>query len=227
MADISAQDLSRVRTQQRSTADHALHVERTGDPEVLRWVCHHPDLVGSVPGLRIPNASATSPLALLLLAGRVVEVFVNGGELLVRKGSTEPWSTLAPVVREALLQEFDTVPEWLISVAVSPSGVSSSSTLEIADVQEVVDLAAGPVARSHGGRIEVVAVGQTSITVRMHGACSGCSGTDDTLTGLVLNAVRNRWPHVDAIQVDDSQTTSATSALWSRITFTKRSSPQM
>ena len=200
---------------------HALHVERTGDPVVLRWVCHHPEFVGSAPGLRFPNASDSSLLAGLLLAGRIVEVSVNGGELLVRKSPTESWSTLAPIVREALLQEFDAVPEWLTTVAVSPLG-AGSSTPEIADVQAVVDLAAGPVARSHGGRIEVVAVGQTSVTVRMHGACSGCSGTDDTLTGLVLSAVRHRWPHVDAVQIDDSQTTGITSGRWSRITFTKR-----
>jgi NFU1 iron-sulfur cluster scaffold homolog, mitochondrial len=208
-------------TSKRSTPEYALHVERTGDPEVLRWVCHHPDVVQSTPGLRFPKPDDTSPLAVLLLASRVVEVFVNGGELLVRKGPAEHWSTLAPIVREALLQEFDAVPEWLTAVAVFPSG-AIPSTLEIADVQEVVDLVAGPVARSHGGRIEVVAVGHTSITVRMHGACSGCSGTDDTLTGLVLSAVRNRWPHVDAVQVDDSQSAGTPSGLWSRITFTKR-----
>jgi NFU1 iron-sulfur cluster scaffold homolog, mitochondrial len=206
------------------SAEFALHVERTGDPEVLRWVCHHPDILRSTPGLRFPKPGDASPLAVLLLASRVVEVFVSGGELIVRKASTESWSTLAPIVREALLREFDAVPEWLTSVTESPEGASfsTSSTPEIADVQGVVDLAAGPVARSHGGRIEVVAVGHTSITVRMHGACSGCSGTDDTLTGLVLSAVRNRWPHVDAVQVDDSQSAGEPSGLWSRITFTNR-----
>ena len=65
-------------TQQPSVANHALHVERTGDPAVLRWVCHHPDLVHSAPGLRFPNASETSPLAVLLLAGRNSMSFPNG-----------------------------------------------------------------------------------------------------------------------------------------------------
>jgi hypothetical protein len=39
---------------------------------------------------------------------------------------------------------------------------------------------------------------------------------------LVLSAVRNRWPHVDAVQVDDSQSAGEPSGLWSRITFTNR-----
>jgi NFU1 iron-sulfur cluster scaffold homolog, mitochondrial len=211
-------------------ATYALHVERTGDPDVLRWVGHHPEMLHAAPGPRLPAQSDTSPLAQLMHRGVVTEVFANQHDLLIRKGVNEQWNTLAPILREAIAREFSALPLWLrvpaIDTATSTTrGATRNRTIttttpDLVQVQAVVTEAAGAVAQSHGGSIEVVSMAATSITVQMH--CSGCSGTDATLSGLVLQAVRNRWPQFDAVLVDEPAKSSLRSSRWSKINFSKR-----
>jgi NFU1 iron-sulfur cluster scaffold homolog, mitochondrial len=210
-------------------ATYALHVERTGDPDVLRWVGHHPEMLHAAPGPRLPAQSDTSPLAQLMHRGVVTEVFANQHDLLIRKGVNEQWNTLAPILREAIAREFSALPLWLRVPAIDTATSTTTSTTtgttttpDLVQVQAVVTEAAGAVAQSHGGSIEVVSMAATSITVQMHGACSGCSGTDATLSGLVLQAVRNRWPQFDAVLVDESAKASLRSSRWSKINFSKR-----
>jgi NFU1 iron-sulfur cluster scaffold homolog, mitochondrial len=217
-------------------ATYALHVERTGDPDVLRWVGHHPEMLHAAPGPRVPAQSDTSPLAQLMHRGVVTEVFANQHDLLIRKGVNEQWNTLAPILREAIAQEISALPLWLriLSIDTTPSTTtgttrgatrnraSTTTTPDLVQVQAVVTEAAGAVAQSHGGSIEVVSMAATSITVQMHGACSGCSGTDATLSGLVLQAVRNRWPQFDAVLVDEPAKAPLRSSRWSKINFSKR-----
>jgi NFU1 iron-sulfur cluster scaffold homolog, mitochondrial len=196
----------------------ALHVERTGDPEILRWVGHHPQMLDATPGLRVPTPNDTSPLAQLMHRGSITEVFANQGDLLIRRGVNEQWNVLAVVLREAIAQEFTALPLWLCVPAVG----RTASLPDLVLVQEVVTEAAGALAQSHGGSIEVVSIAPTTITVQMHGACNGCSGTDATLSGLVLQAIRNRWPQFDTVVVEESAKISALSIRWSKINFSKR-----
>jgi NFU1 iron-sulfur cluster scaffold homolog, mitochondrial len=200
---------------------YALHVERTGDPDVLRWVGHHPAMLNVAPGLRVPTTSDSTPLAQLMRRGAIAEIFANRTDLLIRKGVNEPWSTLAAVVREAILEEFAAFPLWLRIPAID-SALCAAVEPDLVLVQAVVTEAAGAVAQSHGGSIEVVSIAPTAITVQMHGACSGCSGTDATLSGLVLSAVRNRWPQFDAVLVVEPTKVSLLSSRWSKVNFSKR-----
>jgi NFU1 iron-sulfur cluster scaffold homolog, mitochondrial len=235
-AEEAGQAQAQGETEEAQQATYALHVERTGDPDVLRWVGHHPEMLHAAPGPRLPAHCDTSPLAQLMRRGVVTEVFANQHDLLIRKGVNEQWNTLAPILREAIAREFSALPLWLrvpaIDTATSTTtgttrGATRNRTItttspDLVQVQAVVTEAAGAVAQSHGGSIEVVSMAATSITVQMHGACSGCSGTDATLSGLVLQSVRNRWPQFDAVLVDEPAKSSLRSSRWSKINFSKR-----
>ena len=182
-----------------------IHVERTGDPTVMRWVCHRVDL-GS-PGIRCPSNTDESALAGLHHRNEIVGIRTIDGDLLVSAPDTSSWSSLAARVHDAIVAELTrptgpaNLAPWLTAAPTTLSHAMSDAmaTPTIAEVQAVVDQAAGAVAASHGGRIEVVAVNDTSVHVIMHGACHGCSGANTTLNELVRRAVTGRWPHLTAM----------------------------
>ncbi len=178
-----------------------IHVERTGDPAVLRWVCHRVDL-GS-PGLRHPCRTDSTALAALRHRNEIVGIRTIDGDLLMTAPHPSAWPSLAPLVHDALVAELTnsaSLAVWLTKapaaddVVVPGAGVMATPT--VSDVQAVVDDAAGAVASSHGGRIEVTAVDEDRVWIVMHGACHGCSGANTTLNDLVRRAVTGRWPHL-------------------------------
>lgn len=79
---------------------HVLHVERTGDPSVLRWVCHRPDLDAT------PVPPRGSTLDALVGSGHVDVLAVRGGDLLVRFGGGVAQSVVAEVHR-AVVETID------------------------------------------------------------------------------------------------------------------------
>lgn len=179
-----------------------IHVERTGDPAVMRWVCHRVDL-GS-PGLRCPPSTDKSALAVLHHRNEIVDVRTIDGDLLVTAPRAASWSSLAARVHDAIVTELamrTNLAPWLTEAPTTLSHAMSKAMASptIDEVQAVVDQAAGAVAASHGGRIEVAAVNDTSVHVVMHGACHGCSGANTTLNELVRRAVTGRWPHLTTV----------------------------
>ena len=183
----------------------AVHVERTGDPALLRWVCHQPGL--GEPGVRWPGPSDVTPLARLVHDGALVGVRVLEGDLLVTASCASRWASLAPVVHDAILLELTELPGWLTKPPESFENLSDRQPVPptIADVQAEVDQAAGVTAASHGGLIEVAEVSDEAVRIVMHGACSGCPGSSATMENLVRQAVNRRWPHL--VVTADGETT--------------------
>lgn len=169
------------------------HVERTADPTVLRWVCHDPALADAPRGGR--SLPAGSPLGALVAEGAVAEVAVADGDLLVRAADPADWPGLAPRV-QAVVAELDA--DDLAAVADAPlvATEATGGPATVAEVQAIVDAAAGAVAAAHGGRIEVVAVEADRVQVRLDGACQGCAGAPDTLGRSVEVALHRSHPEL-------------------------------
>ncbi|MFN8022762.1 MAG: hypothetical protein U0Q03_14640 [Acidimicrobiales bacterium] len=89
-----------------------LHVERTDDPAVLRWVVHHSGVAEAGDGACRPGAA--SALGALTVTGDVVEVCVLDGHVLVRAASPERWSSLAPQVHRAVATDLAAGADWLV-----------------------------------------------------------------------------------------------------------------
>jgi nitrite reductase/ring-hydroxylating ferredoxin subunit/Fe-S cluster biogenesis protein NfuA len=51
-----------------------------------------------------------------------------------------------------------------------------------------------PYFKSHGGKLEVLGVDEGRVRVRLSGSCEGCPGTATTLTRVVEEALRERFP---------------------------------
>jgi len=170
------------------------HVERTADPAVLRFVCHHPALTAAAPGRRA--TSTETPLHALVVEGSIDDIAVRDGDVFVRAADPAAWATLAPRVRAALLAELEhldageSADHWLLHAdAASPAP-------SIAEIQEIVDTAAGAVIAAHGGTITVTSVDRATVVLRPEGACDGCHRSDDTLLGAIAPAIRSAHPDI-------------------------------
>lgn len=170
-----------------------LHVERTTEPGVLRWVCHHPALASATPGRRQPPHDC--PLGALVAEGSISEIIAAGGDVSVRAVAPDDWPTLAPRVQAALLAELDTLDRtsshWLTE--------SVDHTLpapSISEIQQIVDRAAGTVLAGHGGAMVVISVDHTTVSLRSEGACDGCRQAPHTIIGLIEPAIRSAYPQI-------------------------------
>lgn len=169
-----------------------LHVERTADPSVLRWVAQHPSLAAAAPGQRV--VPRTSGLGELIAQGSIGKVVLRNGDLLI---SAEPsaWTAVAPLVRAAILSDLTALTtegsaHWLLV----SDNADEDPTLD--DLQQLVDRSAGAAMSSHGGTITVTAVNGSIVTLRAAGACHGCSQSDQTLLQLIVPAIQAIHPQI-------------------------------
>lgn len=59
-----------------------------------------------------------------------------------------------------------------------------------------------PYVHSHGGEMELVAVSNGVVTLRLMGSCHGCPSSEVTLTQGIEQALRERWPGFRRIEVE-------------------------
>lgn len=59
-----------------------------------------------------------------------------------------------------------------------------------------------PYVHSHGGEMELVAVSNGVVTLRLMGSCQGCPSSEVTLTQGVEQALRERWPAFRRLEVE-------------------------
>lgn len=167
-----------------------LHVERTDDAAVLQWVCTSPSLAGVPAGRRRPDGA----LAALLASGQLMDVWVAGSVVRCRAADGASWRELAPVVQVAIAQALAERASWLFSP--SPAELGEAVDVSVADVQRVIDAAAGAVAGAHGGALTAVSVTDGRVLLATGGACHGCSSVDQTLERLVRPALQRAYPEL-------------------------------
>ncbi len=176
-----------------------IHVERTADPAVLRWVPHHATLEAAAAGRRTPPEEA--PLHSLIADGSIVEVAVRNGNVIVRTEHPQMWSEMAGHVQTALVLELDALDDdpqhWLVTAV---DDAAPPPTIDA--VQQVVDRSGGPVFASHGGSMTVISVDESCVVLRGEGACSGCSHSDETLLANIGPAIRADYPDLVEITIE-------------------------
>ena len=172
-----------------------MHVERTADPAVLRWVCHLRRSMAVPP-------DRGSPLGALLASGRLADVRCDGGDLLITVGpggwDADLLEATNHATRQALELHHDTADTAVERAADRAGGRPPAPTLH--DVQATIDRAVGAVAREHGGRIEVVELAGDVVVVDLHDACAGCRGAERTLVETAERAVVAEHPGLSRVR---------------------------
>ena len=183
-----------------------MHAERTDDPEVVRWVVHHPTLSDAPSGVR--RADDDTGFGQLVAGGAIVEVAVDDGDVLVRAADHNRWRDLAPSVQAALeeaLGQLDhpgTAAHWLLEASEAEAQPGPPS---VADVQRVIDRAAGAVLGAHGGSMTVVSVEPPVVRLRAGGACHRCAQADATLLDRVEPAIAKTYPTLVELILEDGE----------------------
>ncbi|WP_370248024.1 NifU family protein [Nocardioides sp.] len=163
-----------------------IHAEAVpGDPTTVRWVVPAGRLgfVGS-------PAVVPAPLAGLLDDGVVSQLEVEPAAVLVTLAPPHVWAVEGDRVRTALQTALADPAGWR-----APAGVTAADRLAAA-ARQVLAGEVGDYARSHGGRLELVAVHDGEVEIALHGTCDGCPAAGRTLEDRVLTALRRLDPSV-------------------------------
>jgi Fe-S cluster biogenesis protein NfuA len=156
-----------------------LHPQPCADDQV-RWVT--PPLVLPFTG---EVAAVPDALAALLADGTLAEVSVEPAAVLTRLGPGHTWTADGSRVRTALHAALDDPTAW-----VAAGGSRDSGAYRVAC--EVIETNVRPYARSHGGDIELLAVADGVVRVRLSGACNGCPAARFTLHQRLERELRRR-----------------------------------
>ncbi len=165
------------------------------DPDVARFVLDR--AVAAAP-LRFETADEAegTPLAGALLAIEGVRrVALNGSAIIVGKAPAAAWSALKPAVAAAIRAA---LPGHDAAAPVAPADTDEDATL-LAAVRRALDGAANPAVAKHGGRIDVVAVENSDVMLRMSGGCQGCAASSATLRDGVERILRATVPGIGRI----------------------------
>ncbi len=186
-----------------------MHTEQTADPDAFDWVVRD-DLVTGAMSFE-PNDPADltqlpAELAALLNDGTLTRIVVQDGRITVWRAPAREWPDIAPRVQAAILAELSDVGG--IHVA-RKEGLSDG--LLASGVQRILDNEIGELVASHGGFIRLVGVSDGVVSLRLAGACKGCSSSELTLKAGIESQLRRRFAdlkRVDAVSDELPETDS-------------------
>jgi len=59
-----------------------------------------------------------------------------------------------------------------------------------------------PALHAHQGDVELVAIEQDAVRLRLQGTCNGCAASTTTFRNLIETAIRDRAPEIQSIQLE-------------------------
>ncbi|TVQ55933.1 MAG: NifU family protein [Rhodobacteraceae bacterium] len=166
------------------------------DPDAARFVLERPVADGAV-AFDDAAAAAEAPLpaALFALDG-VRRVAFDGPAITVAKAAEADWAALKPAVAAAIraaLPAHDAAPP------LRPAQDLDADARMFEAVRKALDGSANPAIAKHGGRVDVVAVENGDVKLRMSGGCQGCAASSATLRDGVERILRAAVPGIGRI----------------------------
>jgi Fe-S cluster biogenesis protein NfuA/nitrite reductase/ring-hydroxylating ferredoxin subunit len=104
---------------------------------------------------------------------------------------------VARVAEPAALQEDELVSHLLLLHGIHPVPIEARVRTALDEVRPYLD--------SHGGNVELIAVEDGAVRLRMEGSCSGCPSSAVTLKLAIEDAIRKHAPDVTAIEAEDAE----------------------
>lgn len=178
-----------------STGPVPVHPEAVADtPDTLRWVVPAGLLEFVGRPARIPP-----PLQALYDDGVLVPpLILEPTAVVLRLAEEHTWRSRGPAVRQALQAALAESDGW------EPPADRSGDELLRSVVAEVLAGELGEYVRGHGGRIEVVEVTDSRVTISLGGACEGCPASGLTVRSRFESAVRRRYPQLREVVTQDA-----------------------
>ena len=167
-----------------------LHPEVTeGDDRTLRWV-----MPAGTLGFVGPVATAPPAVQALVDDGTLEALVVEPVGVRTTLGAQRAWPADGARVRSALQEALATPDGWSGRTPREPDEVLRAAA------QAVIDGGVGAYVRGHGGDLELLAVHDGVVEVRLTGACARCPASELTLSDRFEAAVRALHPAVAAVR---------------------------
>lgn len=180
-----------------------LHPERTDNPRAMRWVtpATPPPFLGAV---------AAAPGLADLPRDWVAAVVADPGAVVITLTDATDWSAAGTRVRTALTTALSHPERWIPGPGAVPA---TEDELLRRTAAAAIDGPIGEVATAHGGSIELLAARDGVVSVRMHGACHGCSAASLTLHQRLERELARRNPSFRRVVDIDAEHGESPSAL--------------
>lgn len=169
-----------------------MHPERTLDHQALRWVVG----VGKLPFAGVVD-EVPGPLGELKASGMITDVLTQVDAVVIRLADSYTWRTHGPQVRSALYESLNDVAHWTPVVGAYTDADADEAIRDAA--QDLIDGPIGDITKLHGGAFALEDVTNGVVTVRMVGACNGCSISALTLQARFGRELRRACPWVKEI----------------------------
>lgn len=161
-----------------------------GHADQLRWVTP----AGVLPFTGVV-AALPDPLAALRDDGTLAQVRVEPAAIVTTLRPGRQWSRDGARVRTALHAALAEPTGW---APADDRGEPDDGPLRDA-AQGLLDGPLGDLARSHGGHIELVDVRDSTVTVKLTGACHGCPAARTTLRRGLEDQLRRHHPQLRGV----------------------------
>lgn len=174
------------------------------DINICRFIADRPLVNGSVIFTSKNEAAGNILAENLLSIPEIKKVEIDGNTLTVVKSLGDEWSVLGKriggFIRAFLQPEIYT---------------NTLSTEELKKkVQEVLDLHINPSVASHGGYVDLIAVENNNVYIRMGGGCQGCGSANMTLKMGIERMIREAVPSISQV-LDSTDHASGTNPYYS------------
>jgi Fe-S cluster biogenesis protein NfuA len=174
------------------------------DINICRFIVDRQLINGSVTFTDKTEAAGNTLAENLLNIPEIKKVEIDGNTLTIVKSLGEEWSVLGKRIGgfiRAFLQ-----PEIYAST-LSPEELKKK-------VQEVLDLHINPSVASHGGYVDLIAVENNNVYIRMGGGCQGCGSANMTLKMGIERMIREAVPSISQV-LDATDHASGTNPYYS------------
>lgn len=169
-----------------------MHPERTPDPQALRWVVG----AGHLPFTGVVT-QAPGQLGAYLDSGLISDIITQIDAVVIRLRDGHSWRVDGEGIRAALREALNQPQGW---IPLAGSAVPADSDQAIRDAaQAIIDGPIGEITHLHGGAFALDGVTQGVVSVRMEGACKGCSISALTLQARFGKELRRACPWVKEI----------------------------
>ncbi len=194
---------------------HIVYSEQTPNPLALKIILGVPPVTdGYHLFSSVDQVAGCSVLEDVLSLPGVQEILLAPDFITVTKAESVPWTLLESVLMSIFQHRIDAFPLDMGAFVVKkpaplvdwdtwvPETPDMAKLFE--DVKVLIDDQVRPAIEGDGGMIDVCAIKDGVLYVRLQGACSSCMHAEDTLKGGIQQAVCHYFPEITSVETVDN-----------------------
>lgn len=177
-----------------------IQTEATPNPQTLKFLPGIAIMPAGTAFYTCTEDAGASPLAKVLFAIEGVKaVFLGSDFITITKRENAGWDVLKPLLLTSLMDHFVAgKPVIMASDKASAGGEDDSEIVK--QIKELIETRVRPAVAMDGGDIVFHSFEDGVVRLEMHGSCSGCPSSTDTLKQGIENMLKHYIPEIIAVE---------------------------